>query len=291
MNLGFKSLHPVTNLIFFLFTFILSLTSTNPFLILLCFIGAIIYDVKLQKGTALNYILRFVIPLIVFITVFNSIFSHYGVTVLFVMKNGNNFTLEAIIYGLVTGVKMGSMLLWLDCCNEIITSEKIIYLFGNISPKLALVISMVLRFIPLIRAQSQEIVKAEKGIGVDVTSKNFFKKISTASRRLSILVSWTLERGIDTTDSMKARGYGLKGRTSYGNYVFMHIDGIISLLCLMATAVLFACKNKLETYYNPVIIIPKSDTVAIVSIIFFAVVLMTPIVFDLTEEKKWLILK
>lgn len=291
MNLGFKSLHPVTNLIFFLFTFILSLTSTNPFLILLCFIGAIIYDVKLQKGTALNYILRFVIPLIVFITVFNSIFSHYGVTVLFVMKNGNNFTLEAIIYGLVTGVKMGSMLLWLDCCNEIITSEKIIYLFGNISPKLALVISMVLRFIPLIRAQSQEIVKAEKGIGVDVTSKNFFKKIATASRRLSILVSWTLERGIDTTDSMKARGYGLKGRTSYGNYVFMHIDGIISLLCLMATAVLFACKNKLETYYNPVIIIPKSDTVAIVSIIFFAVVLMTPIVFDLTEEKKWLILK
>ncbi len=291
MNLGFKSLHPVTNLIFFLFTFILSLTSTNPFLILLCLIGAIIYDVKLQKGTALNYILRFVIPLIVFITVFNSIFSHYGVTVLFVMKNGNNFTLEAIIYGLVTGVKMGSMLLWLDCCNEIITSEKIIYLFGNISPKLALVISMVLRFIPLIRAQSQEIVKAEKGIGVDVTSKNFFKKIATASRRLSILVSWTLERGIDTTDSMKARGYGLKGRTSYGNYVFMHIDGIISLLCLMATAVLFACKNKLEAYYNPVIIIPKSDTVAIVSIIFFAVVLMTPIVFDLTEEKKWLILK
>ena len=37
---------------------------------------------------------------------------------------------------------------------------------------------------------------------------------------LSIMTTCALENAIDTADSMKSRGYGLKGRTNFSNYRF-----------------------------------------------------------------------
>ncbi len=287
MNFGFKGLHPITNLIFFIFAFIVSLTSTNPLLLLICFICGGIYSFKLQGRKIIPYVFKFILPFILLIAVFNGLFSHYGVTVLFVMKNGNNFTLEAVIYGIVSGVRIGAMLLWLESFNEIITGEKIIFLFGRLSPRLALVISMVLRFIPLIRSQSQEIIKAEKGIGGSLECANFINKIRILSRRLSILVSWTLEKGIDTSDSMRARGYALKGRTSYNDYLFLITDGAAVTIFTVAIVLSFILSDKLQASYNPVIAMPTFDTITNLTIIFFTFVLLLPLIFDLREEKLW----
>lgn len=291
MKIGFKALHPVTNLIFFIFTFVFCLTATNPLSLIICFICGAVYDFKLQRKKTAAYILKFILPLVILVTLFNGLFSHYGVTVLFVMHNGNNFTLEALVYGFVSAVRIAGMLLWLDCFNEIITSDKIIFLFGRFSPRLALIISMVLRFIPLIRTQSNEIAKAEKGIGNSGEKMNFIGKMRSASRRLSILVSWTLEKGIDTSDSMRARGYGLKGRTSYNNYVFSLKDAAMIVISVAALILTFVSDEKLSASYNPIIDIPVPDAVSVVVIIFFASVLLMPVISDLREEKKWSISK
>ncbi|MBQ8504157.1 MAG: energy-coupling factor transporter transmembrane protein EcfT [Clostridia bacterium] len=276
---------------FFIFSFILCLIATNPLILIISFVSGAVYDFKLQKKKTTAYILKFILPLILLITVFNGLFSHYGVTVLFVMQNGNNFTLEALVYGLISGIRIAGMLLWLDCFNEIITSEKIIFIFGRFSPRLALIISMVLRFIPLIRAQSSEISNAEKGIGNGVEVSGFIGKIRSASRRLSILVSWTLEKGIDTSDSMRARGYGLHGRTSYNDYVFSVKDALITVISFAALVLTFVSDRKLSASYNPIIDIPTPDAVSVILIIFFASVLLMPLMIDLWEEKRWSITK
>lgn len=288
MNIGFKSLHPITTFLFFMFSFSVCLLSSNPYLIAICFITGALYGAKLQGKRCLSYLIKFIFPFIVLITVFNGFVNHYGVSVLFVLKDGNNFTLESLVYGFVSAVKIANMLLWLECFNEIITSEKIIFLFGRLSPRIALILSMVLRFIPLIRSQSEEIIKAEKGIG-NANNKNNFDKIKKALRRISILISWVLEKGIDTSDSMRARGYGLKSRTSFNSYIFSVKDLISILVFIFSFMVLVLAKEKLEAFYNPIIIIPDIDLIHLFILFLFFTVLSTPILFDIWEEKRWII--
>ena len=291
MQLGFKSVHPISSFAFFVFTFLMSMTASHPLLLFVSFVAGLIYDVKLSGKKALSFFLKIILPMILLITVFNGVFSHYGVTVLFKMHNGNNFTLEALVFGFVFSVRTASALLWLDSFNEIITSDKFIFLFGRLSPKTALVVSMVLRFIPLIRNQSEEINKAEKGIGNLPTEKDFIGKIRHGARRLSILISWTLEKGIDSADSMKARGYGLCGRTSYNSYVFSLKGALFLVLSFIASAMFFFVGTKYKATYNPVIDIPVPDLLSLIFITVIAFVLLLPTLYDLREERKWSISK
>lgn len=291
MQLGFKSVHPISAFVFFTFAFLMSMTASHPLLLLVSFVVGLIYDVKLSGKKALSFFLKIILPTILLITVFNGIFSHYGVTVLFKMQGGNNFTLEALIFGLVFSIRTASALLWLDSFNEIITSDKFIFLFGRISPKTALVISMVLRFIPLIRNQSEEIKKAEKGIGNLPTEKDFIGKIRHGAKRLSVLISWTLEKGIDSADSMKARGYGLSGRTSFNSYIFWVKDALFFVLSFVASAMFFFIGTRYKANYNPIIDIPVPDVLSLFLIAIIAFVLLLPTFYDLREERKWSISK
>lgn len=287
MNMGFKSVHPFSAFIFFVFAFILSMTASHPALLGLCLLSGLVYDIKLNGKKALSFFLKFIIPMMLLITVLNAVFSHYGVTVLFTMHNGNSFTLEALVFGFVFSLRTASALLWLDCFNEIITSDKFIFLFGRVSPKAALVISMVLRFIPLIRSQSEDIKKAEKGVGNLPTEADFISKVRHSARRLSILISWTLEKGIDTSDSMRARGYGLLGRTSYNSYIFSLKDLLMLILSLACVAGLFIANESLKATYNPIIDVPMPDVFSVIIIVVFIINLLLPTVYDLWEERKW----
>ena len=291
MQLGFKSVHPISAFVFFVFAFMLSMTASHPLLLAVSFITGLTYDIKLSGKKAVSFFLKVILPMVFLITFFNGIFSHYGVTVLFKIPNGNNFTLEALVFGFVFSIRTASALLWLNSFNEIITSDKFIFLFGRISPKTALVISMVLRFIPLVRSQSEEIKKAEKGVGNLPTEKDFIGKIRHGARRLSILISWTLEKGIDSADSMKARGYGLTGRTSFNSYPFTLEDTLFLMLSLIASVMFFYVGAEYKAGYNPVIDVPMPDNLSLIFIIFIALVLLLPTFYDLREEIKWSISK
>lgn len=287
MNMGFKSVHPFSAFIFFVFAFILSMAASHPVLLGLCLLSGLVYDIRLNGRKAVSFFSKLIIPMMILITVLNAVFSHYGVTVLFTMHNGNNFTLEALVFGFVFSLRTASALLWLDCFNEIITSDKFIFLFGRVSPRLALVISMVLRFIPLIRSQSEDIKKAEKGVGNLPKEADFIGKVRHGARGLSILISWTLEKGIDTSDSMRARGYGLSGRTSYNSYTFSLKDLLILLLSISSFAGLFIISKNMKATYNPIIDIPMPDVFSVIIILIFTVNLLLPTVYDLWEERKW----
>ncbi|MBE6776383.1 MAG: energy-coupling factor transporter transmembrane protein EcfT [Ruminococcaceae bacterium] len=291
MQTGFKSVHPISAFAFYVFAFLLSMTASHPFFLAVSFIAGLVYDIKLSGKKAVSFLLKVILPLVCLITLFNGIFSHYGVTVLFEMHNGNNFTLEALVFGFVFSVRTSSALLWLNSFNEIITSDKFIFLFGRVSPKIALVISMVLRFIPLVRSQSEEIKKAEMGAGNLPTDKDFFGKVRHGTRRLSILISWTLEKGIDTADSMKARGYGLHARTSYNNYRFNFKDALFMISTLIASGIYVFVGSNYKANYNPVIDIPMPDALSSIFIIFIASVLLLPTLYDLREDRKWSISK
>lgn len=280
-------MHPACLFLFFAFAFVFCLCVSHPAALAAVLTCGAIYFVKIAGKSAKKYLLQCILPLVLLVTVVNGFVNHYGVTVLFVMRSGNNFTLEALVCGLVTALRIAGMLLWLECFNAVITSDEIIFLFGRVSPRTALILSMVLRFIPLLREQSAEIIKAEKGIGNGVQAVTIVNKIKTVSRRLSVLVSWTLEKGIDTADAMKARGYGLAGRTFYHSYVFTGCDAALAASATTATVLTFIFNERYAASYNPVIAVAKPDVFCILMLLFFLGLLLFPVLYDRKEEKIW----
>lgn len=287
MNTGFRVLHPVTTLLFYIFIFTLSLTATHPAVLAAVMLTGIAYDIKNRGKKALSFIVKIILPLVLIAALINGLFNHEGSTVLFTLPGGYNFTLEAIIYGLIFALRSGSMLIWLFSFNDTLTGDKISFLFGRFSPKIALIISMALRFIPLIMLQGEEVNKASRGIGEGDAAKSPVKRLKGAAERISVLVSWSLERGIDTQNSMLARGYGLKGRTVYSPYIFGIKDILILIFTLVCFALIVISKNTLRAIYMPGIIIPFPGIRDIAVILAFAALLLAPLIIDVREEKKW----
>lgn len=88
------------------------------------------------------------------------------------------------------------------------TSDKFIYLFGRIIPSLSLILSMTFRFVPKFKEQVQEVSNAQKSMGRDSSEGSVFARVKNSIRILSAVITWSLENAIDTSDSMKSRGYG-----------------------------------------------------------------------------------
>ena len=278
-RVGARSLHPVSAFCFFVFAFVLTTASTHPLLLGVGFCSAAAADLALQPKKAAGLLFKILLPMILLITAFNGFYNHYGVTALFTMRSGNRFTLEALIYGLIFAVRAAGAVLWLDCLGEVLTADKVIFLFSRISPRLALVVSMVLRFLPLLRSQSEKIRAAGRGFGDENAS--LIKRLRLAAHRLSILISWTLERGVDTADSMRARGYGLKGRRFYSRFVFSPVDWLVTALSVSAFACFLFALSGMAAVYNPVIEIPAPGIRGAAAAVAAAAALLSPVYLEL----------
>ena len=137
---------------------------------------------------------------------------------------GNPLTLESICYGLSAVIMIAAVMLWFLNFNRVITSDKFVYLFGRIIPALSLVLSMTLRFVPKFKAQMNTVIDVQRNIGRDISNGKIWQRIKIAVTVFSIMLTWSLENAIETADSMKSRGYGLKGRTAFSIYCFEERD-------------------------------------------------------------------
>ena len=235
MKENFGVYHPAINLIFFLTIIIFSVIVMNPVFLGVSFICAFIYSVFFKGISAVKFNLLLVIPLLVLSTVINPLINNRGITVMFQLPWGPA-TLEAVIYGFTTGLMIGSVIMWFVSFNIIITSDKLIYLFGRIIPGISLIFVMILRFIPRYRDQIKKINEGQESIGKGVGSGTMRQKIINGSRILSVMFTWALENAVQTADSMKARGYGLKNRTTYMKYKFTFSDKILALFMVILSA-------------------------------------------------------
>jgi len=192
---------------------------------------AVVYRLRLK---AKHGWLLYVIPMAVFTGLLNPLFNHRGATILAYLPSGNPITLEAILHGVAVAVMLVAVVTWFSCFNEIVTSDKFIYLFGKITPALALVLSMVLRLAPRFLVQIKVIANAQKCIGRDISQGSVVERARHGVRILSIMVTWVLENSTETAVSMRCRGYGLPGRTAFTVFRFEKRDG-------WALGFIFAC--------------------------------------------------
>lgn len=284
----FTRCHPSLNFFYFIWIVCLTMFTTHPLFLLLSFLGACIYAILLRGKRAAHFLFGAVLPLVILMALFNLFFTHNGATVLFYL-NDQRITLEAGLYGLASGVMFGSVLLWFYSFQVIVTTDKFLYLFGRIVPSLALTISMAMRYIPLLKQRFAEVAAGQRCMGRNPSMKNPIKKIRQAAKEISIVIAWSLEASIETGDSMEARGYGLKGRTSFHLYHFTVRDLKLFVL-LGCTGILAAAgclMGGMRMYYYPVVQYHPLSGMQVAVAAAYAVFLAVPMLLDAYSQRKW----
>lgn len=282
----FHAYHPAV--LFFYFTSIILLTGfcANPVISLLALIGAVCYSAFFKKPSSFFGGLFFGALIIILSGAVNPLFSHNGVTVFFFL-NGNPITMEALLYGLQIGVMLAATIGWFGGLNNALTTEKLLYLFGRVAPKLALLLSSTLRFIPLLGRQAQRIRSAAKGVGL-FSADSAAEKLRSSSKVYLSLVGWSLENAVATGNAMKARGYGLKGRGRYSLYKFSLSDGaMLIFIFLLIAAMIPAFLRGMDFVFYPVLTPPKGELWTVLAYISFGILTIIPFIFDAKERLLW----
>lgn len=289
----FKNYHPIVNFVYFLSVAGFSMVFMNPVCIIVSLISSFTYSIMLGGKSAWKFNLLYLFPLIIIAAFINPVFNHEGVTILSYLPSGNPLTLESIVYGVCSACVLACVIMWFSCFNRIITSDKLMYLFGKITPALSLIFSMVLRFVPKFKAQIKLVSNAQKCVGRDLSNGNIIRRAKNGIRILSIMITWSLENAIDTADSMKSRGYGLSGRTAFSNFNFSKRDyivlGAIGLLAVFV--IISACAGRFEFRYYPSI---KGERITFQTVFAFAayfLLCVIPIIIEIKEAYRWKVLK
>ncbi|MDR2620059.1 MAG: energy-coupling factor transporter transmembrane protein EcfT [Propionibacteriaceae bacterium] len=285
---AFSSLHPAVLFGYFVLIVGVNVVFMHPLVLGISFLGALAYAAYLVRWAGLRKLLPGLLIMMVIAALFNPIFNHRGVTMLFYW-NDNPITLEAIIYGGVAALMIGSVLLWFVSYNKVMTSDKFLCVFGHVVPALSLIFAMVLRFVPRYFAQAKRIAAAQRGIGRDVASGSWYARARHGSAVLSIMLTWALENAVDTSDSMLARGYGLPGRTAYTDFKVRERDFMAALALggsgLVVVVAIVA--GVLHAEYFPAYAVGDWSVAAWLALGAWMLICAAPLLLGLREEAVW----
>ena len=289
MKDAFSQYHPLVSFLFFGLVLGYSMALMHPACLAISLAAAACYAVQLTGRRAARLSVRVALPVLVLAAVVNPAFNHAGVTILTYLPSGNPLTLESVAYGLAAGCMLCAVVLWFVCFNEVMTSEKFVYLFGRAAPSLALVLSMTLRFVPLFKKQLETVRQAQRCIGRDADTGSVWQRVRRAVTIFSILLTWALENAIETADSMKSRGYGLRGRTAFSLYRMEERDWIALIwLGFCGAYLLCGClAGGLKWWYFPMM---QGAALSPLTGSFYLVYLalcLTPVILNRREARLW----
>lgn len=280
---AFLSCHPLVNLVYFLSVIGFSCFFIHPACLGISFVCATVWAFFLLGGKRLSKSLWVLLPVIVVTMVMNPLFNHQGITTIGYLPGGNPLALESVLYGLLAGVMVASLLVWFLCFGDIMRDDKIAYLFGRIAPSLGLVFSMTLRFVPRFLEQFKKVHQARGRM------RKSGGRIREAMAELSGVTTWALENSVDTADSMKARGYGLSGRTAYYPVRFALRDGVSLLwLFLMDALVLIGgWSGQLKFLCFPQIVWKGISWGTLPYLLGFFLLCSYPLLLEFWEVRRW----
>lgn len=213
-----------------------------------CAFGAILVFLT---GLSMKVILKGLKPLmwlLLFTTVFNvfcvpgnALFTLFGLTA----------TVEGLEQSMLLAIRLiltvtGASLLTLTTSPLQLTDgmEKLLKPLNKLkisSHEIAMMMSIALRFIPVIAEQSQVLIKSQKARGADFESGGIFKRAKAMLPIIIPLLAQSLCRAEELAEAMDARCYNGKIRTRMKQTYVTKVDfiAIAIMLALFAAAVIF----------------------------------------------------
>ena len=291
MDNGFGSFHPAVNFIFFIACIAFGMFFVHPLFLAVSVLLSAAYYFSHRGAKGIKFALG-MCGLFLLVTVINPLFNPAGETVLFTYFKGRTFTLEALVYGAANGGMFVSVMLWFSCYHAVMTSDKFIHLFGRLIPALSLILSMVLRLVPVFTQRAKTVAGARRCVG-KVWNENKKEQLKNGMDILSVLATWALEGAVVTADSMRSRGYGLKGRSSFAIYRFRLRDGVMmgAILLLSASVIVCAALGGMTVTYIPGIRLPELSGATAAGMIAYTALLAIPVMIHIKEAATWRILR
>lgn len=289
----FKTYHPIVNFIYFVFVIGFSCVLMHPVCLTISLLSGFVYSVMLKGKKAVKTNLLYMLPTLLIAALVNPAFNHEGITVIEYLPSGNPLTLESVAYGIAAAVMLVSVICWFSCYNEIMTSDKFIYLFGRIIPSLSLILSMTLRFVPKFSAQLKVVANAQKCMGRDISEGSIIQRAKHGLSIISIMTTWALENAIETADSMKSRGFGHPGRTAFSIFTFDKRDKK-ALWCIVLLGIYTFAGNlwgKMYFRYFPSIKTEEFSIFGLSVFIAYSALCMCPIIIESWEARRWKAIK
>ncbi len=285
---AFSRLHPAVGFIYFLCVTCFAAFFVHPAAVACSCAASLAYAVCLRRASGLRFCLGIALPAFVLVTVINPIFNHSGATVLAYFPSGNPLTYESLIYGAAAAGMMASVLQWFYCISAVMTSDKLICLFGRAAPSLGLLLSMTLRLVGRFSAKYKSVYFA-RSVGKSCGKRRKTARVRAAAAATSATVTWALENSAETADAMKSRGYGLPGRTSFTVFRFTLRDAaLLSSVLLMSAAVVAGIVTGAAGYgYFPRFSAHADGILAAVSLGAYSVLCFLPVLMYLTEAAVW----
>ncbi len=283
---SFKDYNPIAIFLYYALAVIPAMFCSNPVIMSISMVCAVLFRL-VKDGPAACKKMWFFLIFPVAGMIVNPIFIHKGVTTLFFINN-SPITLEAVMYGLTMGIMIFATIAWFTSFSSIMTTDKLLYIFGSVSPKIALILSMALRYIPLYGQQIKKIRQAQQVVGL-YKEDNAIDKIRGGMRIFSVMVSWALENGIITADSMTARGYGVGRRSRFAIFSWKKQDFMLlaASLLLGGITILGIAVGHMGYEWYPQISAPEANLLTIGTYIAYALLALIPSYLQLKEDSRW----
>ncbi len=282
----FEEFDPVAVTVWFFSVTGVAMFCGHPLLMAISLAGAVLFFV-VRNGAKHGRSHLFFVLLFAVLALANPLISHNGATVLFVV-NDRPVTLEALLYGVNSAAVIVGVLYWFRSLTQIMTSEKVLCVAGTVSPKLALVMSMALRSVPMFARRAKQVSDSQKAMGL-YSEDNIIDDIRGRMRVFLIISTWALENGIVTADSMAARGYGTGRRSQLRRFRFTAADAVlmlVTLALLAVTAAAIAADSLAFTFY-PRIDINVNGTLGICGAAAYGALVLLPIFIETEVSLRW----
>src|SRR5690625_3800120 len=228
---SFASFHPIFLFVYYMSVISVTMFLIHPIILMISLFGSILFFAFITPLKSFWRDIGFYSLVFLLIAITNPIFVHKGETILFFL-NDNPVTFEAIIYGVFISMMLIAIIFWSKAYSIVMTSDKFVYLFGKAIPKLSLVISIALKFVPSFKYQIKKVQSTQKTLGL-YTSDSVTDRIVSGIRTFNSMISWSLEHAIEQEDAMKAKVYGLKGRTNVSLMKWNKRDSMTLIVILL----------------------------------------------------------
>ncbi len=279
---AFGRYHPLVTFLYFLLVVGIAMFVVNPIIQAIALCSGIFFLLALGKKS--GYAFYIIIFLLIAST--NPLFSHNGVTILFFI-NGNAVTAESVYCGLGIGATVVGVIVWFGCFNKVFTNDKILYLFSKITPKIALILSTGLRFIPLFIRKSKQVLNAQKALGINDDS--LINKTKNRIKIYSAVTAWAFENAIETSLAMKSRAYGNGKRSCFFLYKFTLRD---TVMLIVISTMFFVCicgmvLGAVDFDYYPNLSKINTSIFAITTYISYGILALLPLILEAEEALIW----
>ena len=140
-----------------------------------------------------------------------------------------------------------------------------------------------------LRRQLEVVRQAQFCIGRDASCGSVWQRVRRAVTIFSIMVTWALENAIETADSMKSRGYGLRGRTAFSIYRMEARDRYaLAWLGFCGLYLLCGClAGGLKWWYFPLLQGVMTQPFSISFYLAYLALCLTPVILDRREARAW----